>query len=46
MDERFKGKGMWIGAAALAVIFMCVMLCALGAMGTMFARTTDRKSVV
>jgi hypothetical protein len=40
MDERFRGKGMWIGAAALAIIFLCVMLCALGAMGTMFARTT------
>jgi hypothetical protein len=40
MDERFKGKRMWLGFGALAVIFLCVMLCAFGAIATMFTRHT------
>jgi hypothetical protein len=40
MDERFKGKRMWWGLGALAVIFMCVMLCAFGAIATLFTRQT------
>jgi hypothetical protein len=31
MDERFRGKRFWIGAGALAIILLCVMLCGLGA---------------
>ena len=32
MDERFRGKGLWIGLGALAIIFLCIMLCGMGAM--------------
>jgi hypothetical protein len=39
MDERFYGNKRWIGLGALAIIFLCVMLCALGALGTMFMRS-------
>ena len=38
MDERFRGKGIWVAAGGLAIIFLCLMLCGLGAMGTMFMR--------
>jgi hypothetical protein len=34
MDERFRGKGLWIGLGALAIVFMCVMLCGFGAMAS------------
>jgi hypothetical protein len=34
MDERFKGKGVWVAAGLLAVVFLCLMLCGLGAMVT------------
>lgn len=40
MDERFKGKGLWIGLGALVIVFLCIGLCALGAMGMMFTRTS------
>jgi hypothetical protein len=33
MDERFRDKRHWIGLGALVLIFSCVALCALGAMG-------------
>ena len=32
MDERFQGKGLWIGLGALAIIFLCLMLCGMAAM--------------
>jgi hypothetical protein len=32
MDERFRGKGLWIGLGAMAVVFLCIMLCGMGAM--------------
>lgn len=38
MDEKFKGKEMWVGLGALAIVFLCVMLCALGAMSMLFMR--------
>lgn len=40
MDERFRGKGVWIGLGALAIIFLCLMLCGLGTMA-MFATSRD-----
>lgn len=36
MDERFRGKGLWIGLGGVALIFLCVMMCGLGTMATMF----------
>jgi hypothetical protein len=36
MDERFRGKGLWMGLGVLAIVFLCVMLCGAGALGTMF----------
>ena len=32
MDERFRGRGIWIGLGVLAIVFLCVMLCGMGAM--------------
>lgn len=32
MDERFRGKGIWVGLGVLAIIFLCIMMCGLGAM--------------
>jgi hypothetical protein len=32
MDERFRGKGLWIGLGAIAIVFLCIMLCGMGAM--------------
>jgi hypothetical protein len=26
MDEKFRGKGMWIGLGAVAIVFLCLML--------------------
>lgn len=41
MDERFRSKGPWIAAAAVGgIIFLCVTLCLLGALGTMFLRSS------
>ena len=39
MDERFRSKGRWVAVAAVAaIIFLCVTLCFLGVLGTMFMR--------
>jgi hypothetical protein len=27
VDERFRGKGIWVGLGALAIVFLCVMMC-------------------
>jgi len=32
MDERFRGKGLWVGLGAMAIVFLCMMLCGMGAM--------------
>lgn len=40
MDERFKRKPLLIGLGALALIFLCIMLCGFGAMVTMFTSRT------
>lgn len=32
MDERFRGKAIWVGLGALAIVFMCLMLCGFGSM--------------
>lgn len=41
MDERFRSKGPWIAAVAVGgIIFLCVALCLLGALGTMFLRSS------
>ncbi len=38
MDERFRGKGLWIGLGALAVVFLCLMLIGFAAMATLAPR--------
>jgi hypothetical protein len=41
MDERVRSKGPWIAAAAVGgVIFLCIALCLVGALGTMFLRSS------
>ena len=42
MDELYKRRGLWIGLAALGFIFLCVMLCVLGA----FFSITSRSGVM
>jgi hypothetical protein len=32
MDERFRGKGIWVGLGALAIVFLCLTLCGLVSM--------------
>jgi hypothetical protein len=39
MDERFRGKGLWVGLGLLAVIFLCLMLCGLGALSMFTTRS-------
>ncbi len=34
MDERFRGKGIWIVGGILALVFLCLVVCGLGAMVT------------
>lgn len=38
MDEHLRKNKHWIGLGALAIIFMCLALCGVGAMATMFFR--------
>lgn len=42
MDERFRGKKHWFGLGAVAIIFMCLMLCGL----TTFAMLVTRSGTV
>lgn len=46
MDERFRGKTMWIGLGAVAIVFLCVALCGFGAMATLFLRSGSTYEVV
>jgi hypothetical protein len=46
MDERFRGKGIWIGLGALVIIFLCLMMCGFGAMVTMATRSSSAYGVV
>jgi hypothetical protein len=46
MDERFRGKGIWIGLAALALIFLCVMLVGFAAVATLAPRLGPAYGVV
>ena len=39
MDERFRGKTLWIGLGALAIVFMCLMLCGLVTMAMFTTRS-------
>jgi hypothetical protein len=39
MDERFRGKGIWVIAGIMGIVFLCLMLCGLGAMVTTFTRS-------
>lgn len=39
MDERFRKHKHWFGLGALLLIFLCIMLCAFGALATMFTRS-------
>jgi hypothetical protein len=38
MNEQLRGKGIWIGLGGVAIIFLCLMLCGMGAMVTLFTR--------
>jgi hypothetical protein len=38
MDERFQDRRIWAIAGVAGVIFLCLMLCGMGAMATMFLR--------
>jgi hypothetical protein len=38
MDERFRGKGIWIGLGALALLFLCVMLAGFAVMAVFAPR--------
>jgi hypothetical protein len=40
VDEFYKRKGLWIGLGALAIIFLCVMLCMMGAFFTVSTRSS------
>ena len=41
MDERFRSRRTWVAAAVVGgIIFLCVTLCFLGALGTMFLRNS------
>jgi hypothetical protein len=39
MDEKFRGKGIWVIVGILGIVFLCLMLCGLGAMVTTFTRS-------
>jgi hypothetical protein len=39
MDERFRGRGLWVIVGILGIVFLCLMLCGLGAMVTTFTRS-------
>lgn len=38
MDERFKDRRIWAVAGVAGIIFLCLTLCAMGALATMFMR--------
>jgi hypothetical protein len=40
MDERFRDKRIWAIAGVVGIIFLCLMLCGMGAMATMFMRSS------
>ena len=41
MDERYRRKGpLVVGAVMAGIIFLCVTLCFMGALGTMFLRSS------
>ncbi|MGD9047263.1 MAG: hypothetical protein PVF77_04370 [Anaerolineae bacterium] len=39
MDERFQDRRIWAIAGVAGVIFLCLMLCGMGALATMFLRS-------
>ena len=39
MDERFRGKKHWIGLGAVAIIFLCLIMCGLGTMAMVVMRS-------
>jgi hypothetical protein len=40
MNEQFRRNKLWLGLAVAAILFLCVMLCGLGALVTMGARSS------
>jgi hypothetical protein len=46
MDEKFRRNKHWFGLGALLIIFLCVALCGLGAMATMFTRSAPNYGAV
>jgi hypothetical protein len=45
MDERFRGRGLWIGLGAVALIFLCLLMMA-GAAGAVLAPSRAAPVVV
>jgi hypothetical protein len=39
MDERLRGRGLWIGLGGLAIVFLCVLVCGLGALAFLGVRS-------
>lgn len=39
MDEKLRGKGIWVIAGIMGIVFVCLMLCGLGAMVATFTRS-------
>lgn len=39
MDEYYRGNRKWIGLGALAIIFLCVMLCGMGTLAMLVTRS-------
>jgi hypothetical protein len=39
MDERFRGKVHWVALGVAAIVFLCVMLCALGVFSMLLIRS-------
>jgi hypothetical protein len=46
MDERFRGKGIWVGLGVLAIIFLCLMMCGAGVMVMLGTRVGPAYGVV
>jgi hypothetical protein len=38
--ERLRGRGHWLGLGALAIVFLCIMLCGLGTFGMLVMRSS------
>jgi hypothetical protein len=46
MDERFSRNRVWVAVGVGALVFLCLMLCAFGALATMMVRSVPAQGVV